>query len=552
MEEIQRMRIAVLSNVNLNGTIREIKKHVEIFETEGYGNEIGTLLNFSSSLYLYDPEIIFVIEDIMELICHNLDEQDAQTKIEQWFSNFELAVKDNTIYYVSDVYLWGQELSVLVDKGRKCRIEMIWQKELEQLISRHKNVRMFPYNRIIVQEGEKNSFSLKMWYMGKILHSPSLQKRIGQEIVHFTSVESRTPKKVLLLDLDNTLWGGLAGEMEFAPIELSEEHIGLAYKNLQRVILEMKKQGVLLGIISKNNEGDVENILKNHSHMVLRDEDFIIKKINWANKVDNVKAICSELNLGMDSLVFFDDNPAERQLIVQMLPEVIVPDFPERPEDLAGTMVQIWKEYFDRPVLTEEDTKKTEQYAANAKRANAQKLAASFEDYLEGLKLKLIRKNENRHIERITQLLNKTNQFNTMTKRHSLNEMQNIIASENKKVFAYQVVDCFGDNGIAAVVIVNVSTDAAVIEEFVMSCRVMGKNIENAIIEDVEDELSKRGYSVIEAEYSETIKNKPVKELFRNLGYTEVQSSAECKRYSLKINERPKRDYWLERIVETL
>ena len=131
-----------------------------------------------------------------------------------------------------------------------------------------------------------------------------------------------------------------------------------------------------------------------------------------------------------------------------------------------------------------------------------------------------------------------------------MNEMQNIIVSESKKVFAYQVVDCFGDNGIAAVVIVNVSTDVAVIEEFVMSCRVMGKNIENAIIEDVEDEILKRGYSVIEAEYSETVKNKPVKELFQNLGYTEVHSSAECKRYSLKINERPKRDYWLERIVE--
>lgn len=544
------MRIAVLSNVNLNGTIRVIKKHVEIFETEGYGNEIGTLMNLSSSLYLYDPEIIFVIEDVMELICHNLDEQDARVKTEQWFSNFELAVKDNMIYYVSDAYLWGQELSVLVDKGKKHRIEMIWQKELERLISRHKNVRMFPYNRIIAQEGEKNSFSLQMWYMGKIIHSSSLQKRIGQEIVYFTGLESRTLKKVLLLDLDNTLWGGLAGETEFAPIELSEEHIGLAYKNLQRVILEMKKQGVLLGIVSKNNEEDVESIFRNHSHMVLRNEDFVIKKINWTNKVDNVKAICNELNLGLDSIVFFDDNPLERQLIMQMLPEVIVPDFPERPEDLAGTMIQIWKEYFDRPILTEEDTKKTNQYAANAKRANAQKLAASFEDYLEGLEIKLIRKYENRHIDRITQLLNKTNQFNTMTKRHSMNEMQNIIVSESKKVFAYQVVDCFGDNGIAAVVIVNVSTDVAVIEEFVMSCRVMGKNIENAIIEDVEDEILKRGYSVIEAEYSETVKNKPVKELFQNLGYTEVHSSAECKRYSLKINERPKRDYWLERIVE--
>lgn len=544
------MKIAVLSNVNLNGTIRMIKKHTEVFETEGYGNEIGILMNPSSSVYLYAPDIIFVIEDVMEQICHNLDESEARMKIEQWFLNFERTIKADIIYYVSDAYLWGQELSVVVDKGLKSRIETIWQENLEQLISRCKNVRVFPYNRIIVQEGEKNAFSLKMWYMGKILHSPSMQQRIGQEIIYITKIERRTPKKLLLLDLDNTLWGGLAGEMEFSPIELSEDHIGLAYKNLQRVILEMKKQGVLLGIVSKNNIDDVENILKNHSHMVLRDEDFVIKKINWTNKADNIRTICNELNLGLDSVVFFDDNPTERQLIMQMLPEVIVPDFPERPEDLAGVMVQIWKTHFDRPVLTEEDTKKTKQYAANVKRANAKRLAASFEEYLDGLKIKLIKKNEKNQLERITQLINKTNQFNTMTKRHSMNEMQNIIASENKIVFAYQVVDCFGDNGIVAVVVVDVSSEVAVIEEFVMSCRVMGKNIENAIIQDVEDDLAEQGYSVIEAEYSATIKNKPVKDLYLNLGYAQIQSSGEYKRYSLNMNERPRRDYKVERFAE--
>ena len=544
------MKIAVLSNVNLNGTIRMIKKHTEVFETEGYGNEIGILMNPSSSVYLYAPDIIFVIEDVMEQICHNLDESEARMKIEQSFLNFERTIKADIIYYVSDAYLWGQELSVVVDKGLKSRIETIWQENLEQLISRCKNVRVFPYNRIIVQEGEKNAFSLKMWYMGKILHSPSMQQRIGQEIIYITKIERRTPKKLLLLDLDNTLWGGLAGEMEFSPIELSEDHIGLAYKNLQRVILEMKKQGVLLGIVSKNNIDDVENILKNHSHMVLRDEDFVIKKINWTNKADNIRTICNELNLGLDSVVFFDDNPTERQLIMQMLPEVIVPDFPERPEDLAGVMVQIWKTHFDRPVLTEEDTKKTKQYAANVKRANAKRLAASFEEYLDGLKIKLIKKNEKNQLERITQLINKTNQFNTMTKRHSMNEMQNIIASENKIVFAYQVVDCFGDNGIVAVVVVDVSSEVAVIEEFVMSCRVMGKNIENAIIQDVEDDLAEQGYSVIEAEYSATIKNKPVKDLYLNLGYAQIQSSGEYKRYSLNMNERPRRDYKVERFAE--
>ena len=235
---------------------------------------------------------------------------------------------------------------------------------------------------------------------------------------------------------------------------------------------------------------------------------------------------------------------------MQMLPEVIVPDFPERPEDLAGVMVQIWKTHFDRPVLTEEDTKKTKQYAANVKRANAKRLAASFEEYLDGLKIKLIKKNEKNQLERITQLINKTNQFNTMTKRHSMNEMQNIIASENKIVFAYQVVDCFGDNGIVAVVVVDVSSEVAVIEEFVMSCRVMGKNIENAIIQDVEDDLAEQGYSVIEAEYSATIKNKPVKDLYLNLGYAQIQSSGEYKRYSLNMNERPRRDYKVERFAE--
>lgn len=325
------MKVALLSNINVDPINRQLKSlhGYEIYESQGYGNELGTIINKQSPLYSFGPDMVFLIMDVMELIQHNIEVEAAEKRIDEWFSILEAALSDNIIFYISDAYLYGFEMDVVWDKSVKPRIEARWNDDLQQLVSKHSNVRAFSYSTVIQHLGEDNAFSNKMWYMGKILYSASLQRSLAEEITQRIAVETRQAKKVLLLDLDNTIWRGLAGENDITPIVLSEDGVGLAYKNFQRVIKLIKQQGVVLGIVSKNNESDAISLIANHPHMVLRPDDFAAVRINWKNKAENITEIAKELNIGLDSIVFVDDNKAEQTLIKETLPDVVVPDFPD-------------------------------------------------------------------------------------------------------------------------------------------------------------------------------------------------------------------------------
>ncbi len=538
-------KIALLSNVNMNFVLRMLKKDFEVYNTEGYGNELGLIMNPDSSYHAFAPEVTFLVLDLLEVLGHDLRPTAAKEAINNWFATFEAGMNSTSQYYVSDAYLWGAEVDALFYKDLKQQLEMLWNDCLRDLCERCKNVHVFPYHDVISKLGEDNSFSMKMWYMGKILHTNEAQKRMAEDMIHHVELLGRVPKKVLLLDLDNTLWGGIAGEHEHTPIILSDDHTGLAYKNLQRVIALMKESGVVLGIVSKNNEEDALTLIQEHPHMVLREDAFAIKKINWEPKNINIQEIAEELNLGLDSFVFFDDNPTERELIKQMLPQVIVPDFPDRTEDLAVAMVEIYREYFEKAFVTAEDLEKTRQYAENAKRSEALKQAGSFEDYLKQLKIKITRVDAKSNLERLVQLVNKTNQFNLTTKRYEMSEMQKIVADDKKKVYLYKIEDCFGDYGIVSAVIVDVEKQP-VIEEFVLSCRVMGKHVEYAIISQIEKELAEAGYESLQGVYIPTAKNKPVEQLYDRLGYKRKEETLQVTTYLMQLDELPEREIYIE------
>jgi FkbH-like protein len=542
------MRIAVLSNVNMNVLIRFLTKadnSIEVLEPEGYANELGMMYNKDSTYNMFSPQITFVIIDLMELICSKLEIDTAAKSIKSWFLQFEAAMDSKQIYYVSDAYLCGYGLGTCAVPGIRTKLENIWLESLIELMEKHGNVRLFDYAEIIRSNGEKDSFSVKMWYMGKILLTNDVQKKLSDQIIHKVNVERRTPRKILFLDLDNTLWGGIAGENDISPIELSDEHRGLAYKNLQRVIFEMQKQGVLLGIISKNNLDDVMPIINNHPHMVLGDKCFVIKKINWDTKDTNIRNACQELNIGTDSAVFFDDNPVERELVKTMLPEVIVPDFPLKVEELPEVMIQIYHEYFEKSHVTKEDFDKTLQYSLNQKRDELLKKSENFDEYLISLEMKLKRENPEVNMERLLQLVNKTNQFNLTTKRYTFDELCEIVSSMSKRIFLYSLSDKFGDNGIVSAVIVDLKNDLPYVEEFVMSCRVMGRNVEYAIMDDVENTLANNGIKGLRGIYIPTLKNEPVAGLYEKLGYIKYDgnSNGDSNQYKINFDEKPRRVY---------
>lgn len=557
-------KIAVLSNVNMNYMIRLLKKEHQVYEAEGYGNELGILMNGQSSYHAFAPEITFLLMDLMELLGHDLyspellgeraaesgaapDRQQAVEKgpasrLREWFAQIDGCIRPGQIYYLSDAWLWGPETGALPEVSLAQRLEGQWLEGLEWLEQRHENVRVFPYRRIIGSLGEENSFSLKTWYLGKILHTNLAQRRLAEEIGRLAELEQRTPKKVLLVDLDNTLWGGLAGEREHTPLELSEEHQGLAYKNAQRVLQLMERAGVVLGIVSKNNEEDAMAVIREHPHMVLREQDFAIRRINWQPKHENIREIAHSLNLGLDSLVFWDDSPGERALVQQMLPQVEVPPFPDSPVELAPALAELYEKYFQKPRLTEEDRQKTRQYAENEQRNRLEEQTGDYDRFLRRLGIRVQVLDPGPHMERLVQLVNKTNQFNLTTLRYSLEEMQKTVADPAKKVYLYRVEDCFGDYGIVSALIVSLAGGIPMVEEWVLSCRVMGKQVEDALLGHVEAELLRAGYTELRGRYVPTGKNRPVAELYDRLGYREVsRGEGGEKEYSLCLKDAPSR-----------
>ncbi len=545
------MKIALLSNINYNFVIRILSRELDVYQSEGYGNEIGVLLDKSSSYHAFNPEIVFLLEDFAELIGHNFEPTAAEGAVKQWFSLFEANIDENKTYYVSDAVLICDECAVFADRLLKSRLENLWNNALADLILRLKNVRIFPLASMLCSLGLNNAVSKKTWYMGKILLSPQAQNAVADEIRHLVDVNTRTAKKVLVLDLDNTLWGGLAGENDRNPVVLSDDHLGLVYKNAQRVIKQIKEQGTILCIASKNNEDDALEIIENHPHQILRKSDFAALKINWQSKDLNIRELAEELNLGLDSFVFVDDSRAERELVKHALPEVSVSDFPENIEKLPEFFSQIYRKYFEKPSLTAEDFSKTEQYTSNAKRNSLKSSAASFDEYLEQLDIKITRLNPDEHKDRIFQLVNKTNQFNLTTRRYSESQMWDVFSDKSSRIYAYGVSDSFGDNGLTAVVMVNIQEGKlATISDFVMSCRIMGRRIENAVLDDVESDLQKAGCDEIEGIYVPTKKNLPVRELYASLGYKAVSSDAEKSVYRLKLVERPIRKYFAKIIYE--
>lgn len=538
------IKVAVLSNINVDPIKRLLENKLNIFNNQGYGEELGELLNPKSELYHFEAEFVFLIMDLPELLHHKYDDGSCVDLISCWFVDFLSGLKEDITYYISDAYLHGSDTEILSIEEREY-IEGSWNQNLYKAKREHDNIRYFELRKTIDTYGKAQVFSSKNWYLGKIPFSFNFCKIVANDIFATISMESRTSKKMLIIDLDNTIWGGLVGENDDYPIKLSEDHEGAVYKDIQRILLQFKNKGVVLGIVSKNNEDDVMEIIRNHPHMVLKEEDFAIRRINWEIKSDNIKSIASELNIGIDSICFLDDSRLERQEVKELIPAITIIEFPDEIEKLPYILVDAWNNYFRKPTITLEDLIKTESYLANYKRKEIEKKSITYEEYLRNLNIILSKVDTVKNIDRITELNNKTNQFNLTGIRHTRNEIRQIIDSLDNELFAYRVSDCFGDSGIVAEIVIDMSGETPMITEFEMSCRVMGRMIENAIIDDVENFVRSRGYTKLLANCRELSKNSPVRKLYLSLGYTLVSNQNNLYTYEMKLSDIPRREYYL-------
>lgn len=322
-------------------------------------------------------------------------------------------------------------------------------------------------------------------------------------------------KKCLVLDLDNTLWGGVLGEDGIDGIKIGGDYPGKAFLYFQEALLELSKSGVILTVCSKNNEQDVLEAWEKNPFVVLKKEHFAACRINWQDKATNIRELAEELNIGLDSFVFVDDNPTERELIRQLLPMVSVPDFPSQPYELPMFFQSLVEDYFKVYAITDEDRKKTEQYKANALRSESQRQFADFDTFLQSLDIRLTIEAANEfNIPRIAQMTQKTNQFNLTTKRYTDADIR-LRLSGGWKVYCLSVADRFGDSGITGCIMI----DGDTIDTFLLSCRILGKGIETAFMKKMLQLLKEDGIGKIKATYIPTAKNSQVKEFYERCGF---------------------------------
>ena len=537
--------IALLSNTNVDPITNRLAIDNNVYKPSGYGNVFEELLNSSSNLNLFNPDVVFIIIDLSELIINCNNELDITNEINDWFDNFLNCNNSKINYFISDVDIRDRIIGINIENHPFSHYETIWNKRLEEMIVNNHNVYLFPYKQCVENIGKNDFYSSKLWLLGRIAISEEGRKIIIKEIQYCLNLLSVRTKKVLVLDLDNTLWGGLAGENDNNPIKLSSEHIGLVYKNFQKAIKRIKSTGVLLAIVSKNNEEETIEVIKTNPHMILKLDDFIALKINWSQKNFNIAEIAKELNLGLDSFVFIDDNPTERELVKTLLPEVEVPDFPEKVEQLPEFAAEVYNQYFKKLIFSKEDNIKTELYKANMQRNELSQNAVDFTSYLKNLNIKARKVSPVENSERLYQLLNKTNQFNLTTQRYDYTEINELLESDSDLVYLFEVSDKFGNNGITAVVIVKIA-DTPCIASFVLSCRIMGKYIENYILDCIEQDMKRRGYHLLEANYKKTSKNIPVENFYENLGYELIFNDTLHKKYQVKLNQIHKREFYVD------
>ena len=392
------------------------------------------------------------------------------------------------------------------------------------------NVQVVDFGAFLNQYPTHERIDWKFYFLSQMILNPRLAGDFRKWLDEQQRALTLKRKKCLVLDLDNTLWGGVLGEDGIDGIQVDGDYPGKAYRYWQEGLKELERNGVILAICSKNNQTDVEALFAARE-MPLSLKDFACTRINWNDKATNIREIAQELNIGLDSMAFVDDNPTERELIRQQLPMVSVPEWPSQPYELPIFYARLAEDYFSVYTLTDEDKQKTEQYRQNANRAQAQAQFTDMEDFLRSLEMKLtIAPATDITIPRIAQMTHKTNQFNLTTRRYTESDIR-LLLNNGAQIWTLAVADRFGDNGITGLMIL-VPENGWRIDTLLMSCRVLGKGIEEAFFRSV----ISRYKGAITAQFIPTTKNGQVADFYDRMGLRLERTNDEgVKEYSAQI-----------------
>jgi len=363
-----------------------------------------------------------------------------------------------------------------------------------------------------------------LWNLAKLACDEICMPLYAEHVARTLAASRGRSRKCLILDLDNTLWGGVIGDDGLEGINVAQgDPTGEAHLAVQQLALALRGRGVILAVSSKNDDEIARIPFRKHPEMLLKEEHFAVFQANWNDKATNIKAIADELSIGLDAMVFLDDNPVERALVRRVLPDVAVPELPDDPALYARTLAAAG--YFEAVAFSDEDRKRAEMYRSNARRVALQKQAADIDAYLASLDMEIVFLPFDRiGRARITQLINKSNQFNLTTRRYS--DLEVAAAEEDPLVFTLQVrlTDTFGDNGMICVIICRPGEPRAwAIDTWLMSCRVLGRKVEQMVLQEIIQWARHAGIHTLVGTYRPTAKNALVRDHYQNLGFAKLE-----------------------------
>ena len=390
-------------------------------------------------------------------------------------------------------------------------------------ISKLKNLHVLDSYSWMQKVGSR-AFNPKLWYLGKVPFSNEVFIEAVKDVKAAARAIYGVSKKLIIVDLDDTMWGGIVGDAGWQNLILGGHNSsGEAFVDFQRGLKSLINRGVILGIVSKNDEKVAMEAIESHPEMVLKKSDFAAYRINWKDKASNIIEIVNELNIGLQSVVFIDDNPFERALVRESLSEVLVPEWPSNPLFYPSALFSL--NCFDVVSISKEDLSRSKMYDIEEKRTSLMQEMSSVEDWIKSLGMKICIENvSDSNIIRVTQLFNKTNQMNLTTRRLSESELRVWNLQDNQHLFCMKVEDKFGDYGLTGIVGLKVIEEEMLITDFVLSCRVMGRKVEEAMVHFIVSQAKVLGALVVRAEYFPTPKNRPCLDFWRRSGFHETGS----------------------------
>ena len=556
----RRIKIAIQSNFTVGGMkdallVKCLREDIypEIY-VGGYDQYNQEILNPSSEYYSFKPNLTILILDTRTIFGeaflqpYSESESERRQRVESFVKGIASLVEKIKQNSKSKVIINNFEipthspLGIIEDKqiyGFKESVEDLNSK-LREAFRGDTRVFLFDYEAFASNVGKDNTTDDKMYYLGDFRISPAVIPALCDAYIPYVRALLSMMKKCLVLDLDNVLWGGVVGEDGIEGIKLGPTPEGRPYLELQKYILSLYNRGVILAINSANNLDDALEVLRKHPYMVLKEDYFAAMKINWDNKISNMKAIAEELEIGIDSLVFLDDSKANRQMMREALPEVSIVDLPDDPALYLRTVANL--RVFDSLQLTAEDRARGKMYADQRKRVEFEKTATDIDGYLKGLGTVVTLEIANKfNIPRISQLTQKTNQFNTTTRRYLEDEIARMASSDHYLVAAVKVEDKFGDSGTTGVAIVEKDSGKWKIDSFLLSCRVIGRGVEDALLAYIIAEARRAGAKAIVGEFIPTKKNLPAKDFFKNRNFKQlsVDNGVETWEYDLQAAYAP-------------